>query len=600
MCGIVVGLSFGKLNKRDEDIRQRLLRYFTTELILATEERGKDATGAAVLFDDGKYYGLKRGERSTDYLAVFGESKERYGSLLKVWREHEAYSRVYLGHCRAGTVGDKEDNENNHPIKVGNLIGIHNGVIRNHKEIIENLGCKRDGEVDSEAIFRLFDHYTNKGKEPFTIDMIQSVVDRLEGQFAITLFNADNVSQVPVFRDGRPVEFVLLRKYGILLMVSELKFWNRIHYRYERMAHYYEELAGIKMPRFLQKGDIVKKMLPDDSAMIFDLTKKVDASTMIDDLGEYKKMERSNKMWQIKTTAASKSYHYGYQSPYEAAKKKADDEKKGDLKRRVFDRITRQYIIMDGDKELADDKSTTLPVDKEEKVAATAALATVNKADPEEPVTKEDKDDAPQKKSSVPIEIDDKTNYSESTVGKGTASAGAKDVTIVEVDMSQPPKEVIKAAKEAYDALPVKKKGYGNMEDIISAVDIKDEQTADSMGMVLVTNRTFKVNWQDGFMAGCMAAMETDDSDRGVHKAKQRESHIASLKSMILLLAKFYDSSKGAGNSNAFDKIVEQRMAQAVRHSKIELDIKEVSKLFNSHEQELIADVGEAIAKAKE
>jgi len=129
MCGIVVGLAFGKLNQRDEAMRQRLLRYFTTELLVATEERGRDATGAAILFDDGKYMGLKRGERVSDFLSVFGESKDCYGSLLKVWREHPSRSRIYLGHCRAGTTGDKEDNENNHPIKIGNLVGIHNGVI---------------------------------------------------------------------------------------------------------------------------------------------------------------------------------------------------------------------------------------------------------------------------------------------------------------------------------------------------------------------------------------------------------------------------------------------------------------------------------------
>jgi len=41
MCGIVVGLAFGKLNKRDEDVRQRLLRYFTTELLIATEDSSK-------------------------------------------------------------------------------------------------------------------------------------------------------------------------------------------------------------------------------------------------------------------------------------------------------------------------------------------------------------------------------------------------------------------------------------------------------------------------------------------------------------------------------------------------------------------------------
>ncbi len=139
MCGIVVGLSFGTLNKRDEAMRQRLLRYFTTELLVRTEERGKDATGAAILFDSGKYIGLKRGERAANFLGTFSEHREYYGGFLKVWREAEENVRIYLGHCRAGTIGDKEDNENNHPIKIGNLIGIHNGKITNHDTIFDKL-----------------------------------------------------------------------------------------------------------------------------------------------------------------------------------------------------------------------------------------------------------------------------------------------------------------------------------------------------------------------------------------------------------------------------------------------------------------------------
>jgi len=102
MCGIVVGLCFGKLNKKDEEIRQRLLRYFTTELMILTEDRGKDATGAAVLFNDGDFTGIKRGERVTDFLAKFSDTKDYYGSLLKVWRESDINknAKIFLGHCR--------------------------------------------------------------------------------------------------------------------------------------------------------------------------------------------------------------------------------------------------------------------------------------------------------------------------------------------------------------------------------------------------------------------------------------------------------------------------------------------------------------------
>lgn len=35
------------------------------------------------------------------------------------------------------------DNVNNHPIKVNEIIGVHNGTLENHNKIFTNLGCKR-------------------------------------------------------------------------------------------------------------------------------------------------------------------------------------------------------------------------------------------------------------------------------------------------------------------------------------------------------------------------------------------------------------------------------------------------------------------------
>ncbi|KKN06410.1 hypothetical protein LCGC14_1077500, partial [marine sediment metagenome] len=449
MCGIVVALAFGKLSEKDEIIRQGIMQYLTTELLIATEERGKDATGAAILFDDGKYAGLKRGQRATDYLSMFGESKEWYGSLLKIWREHKTHTRIYLGHCRAATVGDKEDNENNHPIKIGNLVGIHNGVIKNSDEIFKNLGCKRDGKVDSEAIFRLFEHYTNSGKEPFTTEMIQNIVNRLDGQFAITLFNADNPYQIPIFRDGRPVEFVLLKEFGILLILSEEKFWNKIHFRYARWPKYYPDLCGMDLPAFLNKKLIEKKSLPDDSAMIFDLTRQVTEDTTIDDLGEWSKIERNNKIWTATTTAAAThSSNRNYSSGYPYNKPTIPDDKKEDPKRRVFNKLTKKYTVKGGDTELQEDESAIISVDTDDKVkvekgtntkSTTTALVTT---DSEQGVgnDSEDKDTDEQKDSESSVDIDDKTTYAESKKSDDKIiDIDPKDIKITGVDMKQYP-----------------------------------------------------------------------------------------------------------------------------------------------------------------
>lgn len=603
MCGIVVGLAFGKLSQRDESMRQKLLRYFTTELMIATEERGKDATGAAVLFDDGKYMGIKRGEKVTNFLSTFAETKEHYGSLLKVWREHDQRARVYLGHCRAGTSGDKEDNENNHPIKIGNLIGIHNGQIKNHDIIFDKLGCKRDGKVDSEAIFRLFDHYTKSGKEPFTMGMIQNIVDRLDGQFAVTLFNADNLDQIPIFRDGRPVEFVLIRRYGILLMISELKFWDRVHFRYERMINYNNDLYNAKMPSFLDKDDVITKKMDDDTALIFDISKRMTDKTKVSDLCESKKMGRNEKIWKTKIA----SYNSGYnKSPVQEAWNKADDTKK----RRVFDKITKLYTVKVGDKVLENNKSTTLSVDKaeekgpEEKENKELVVTNLNKKKEEFK-----KDEEKETKSGTKIGLEDHTTYGVEDAKKNKPNDNGEiidvapediivvndDTTLTEVQMTTYSPEIIEAANAAYESLPRNQKGCGDLEELLDIIDIETKEKADMLGMALVGNRAIKRGWLQGYMNALVALSIPDD------KTRKREHHIAILKSLIMLMTKFYHKSKVGSTSRVstgFDAMVKKRLAQAALDNGKSIDMPELVKIFNQHDKQALKEVSDVISQA--
>jgi len=603
MCGIVVGLAFGKLSQRDESMRQKLLRYFTTELMIATEERGKDATGAAVLFDDGKYMGIKRGEKVTNFLSTFAETKEHYGSLLKVWREHNHRARVYLGHCRAGTSGDKEDNENNHPIKIGNLIGIHNGQIKNHDIIFDKLGCKRDGKVDSEAIFRLFAHYTKSGKEPFTMEMLQNIVDRLDGQFAITLFNADNLDQVPIFRDGRPVEFVLIRRYGILLMISELKFWDRVHFRYERMINYNSDLYNAKMPSFLDKDEVITKRMDDDTALIFDISKRMTDKTKVSDLCESKKMGRNEKIWKTKVASYNSGYH---KSPVQEAWNKADDTKK----RRVFDKITKMYVVKVGDKVLGGNKSTTLPVDKaeekgpEEEKSKALIVTNLNKKKEEFK-----KDEEKETKSGTKIGLEDHTTYGEEGDKKNKpddngeiTDVDPKDITVItddttltEVQMTIYQPEIIEAANVAYESLPREQKGCGDLEELLDIIDIETKEKADMLGMALVGNRAIKRGWLQGYMNALVELSIPDD------KTRKREQHIASLKSLIMLMTKFYHRSKVGSTSRVsteFDGMVKKRLAQSALDSGKSIDMLELTKIFNRHDKQALKEVSDIISQA--
>jgi glucosamine 6-phosphate synthetase-like amidotransferase/phosphosugar isomerase protein len=66
-----------------------------------------------------------------------------------------------LVHVRDYTKGHPSIHANNHPVRHGPVVGIHNGIIVNDDEILENFDCARaepEMTVDSEAIFALAAH----------------------------------------------------------------------------------------------------------------------------------------------------------------------------------------------------------------------------------------------------------------------------------------------------------------------------------------------------------------------------------------------------------------------------------------------------------
>lgn len=629
MCGIVGIIALGTLNKNDEEKRQRFMRFASTELLLRTDERGKDATGASILFADGNYAGIKRGEEATKWLAKFGNSQDYYGSLLKIWEEYDHPVKIFLGHCRKGTVGDKEDNGNNHPIKIGNIIGVHNGVINNDKEILEHLGCKRDGKVDSEMIFRLMHYLTNEGREPFTMPMLENLIARLTGAWAVMAFNADNLHQMPIFRDSRPIEFVLIKELSVLVVLSEIKFWGNFHFQYERTIFY----ARNKTLPSLLNMDIEKKTMPDDSALIIDLDYHCTKDTKIDDIWTWQKIRRDNKIW-TSHIALNKKSSVGVSSvssgqsmakvetstttaivvaDTKALETESEEDTVNKDKRRIFDSITKKYIVRKSNhpKKLKDSDSATisLTTDKDE------VYSNVPEENKEEEVKTKSTfvDDVEDQEASEQIIVEDYTDYedhmhvnSESNdlvkMENGSEDA-ATDVIVpevidkealTEVDMSVDNVELMALATKAYDALPIEEKGYSDMDPLLTDIDIKDEDMANQLGIKLVSNRVACIQWVRGFIHG----WKKRDKDLKPEEAKTklREKHISGLKSLVVILASYFSKSKETKNA----PIVLAEVAMDHLSKRPSFDMKNISGVFNAHEEDKIKDVEEIISVVAE
>jgi len=283
MCGIVGILSFNTV--KSEALRKEVAIRLFTDILQLTEERGKDATGIAALYTDGNFIGQKGNITATELLNDYEVAEDKYGGFVKVWREYKKKASVIIGHCRKSSVGNTLDNENNHPIKVGNLVGVHNGTLKNHEVIFEKLKCERKGQVDSEAIIRLFHKYTKNGKDPFTIDMIRNVVARLEGSYSVMVFNGNNPFQLATMSDQRPMKFALIRPLKLLIIASDKEFITKAIDGYNKAANFFDK----GLPTIL-RTDVSFDELRDREVALFYLDKDIDEKTNIQDLCDTEKI----------------------------------------------------------------------------------------------------------------------------------------------------------------------------------------------------------------------------------------------------------------------------------------------------------------------
>src|SRR6266568_8403886 len=154
-------------------------------LLAAIAERGADAVGYAYRAPGETY-------------ATIVKQRTPASELLDRVAVPQGANQL-LVHVRDYTKGHPSINANNHPVRHGPIVGIHNGIITNDDELLAPHSCARVEPrmtVDSEAIFALAAHSRNDAR----------ALEHLRGAMATGWMDERELGVVFVARgSGRPL-----------------------------------------------------------------------------------------------------------------------------------------------------------------------------------------------------------------------------------------------------------------------------------------------------------------------------------------------------------------------------------------------------------
>ena len=194
MCGIA-GYSLSESSSVDRTLAAQ-------SLLAGIAERGADAVGYAHRIPNGPIVVHKQRSGASELLDEVRVPVDAIEALV---------------HVRDYTKGHPSIAANNHPVRHGAVIGIHNGIIANDDELFEQRGWRRhepEMTVDSEAIFALAEESGNRAE----------ALEQLYGAMATAwmderrhglLFLARGVGRPLLVGRGRRVTFFASTKLGL-------------------------------------------------------------------------------------------------------------------------------------------------------------------------------------------------------------------------------------------------------------------------------------------------------------------------------------------------------------------------------------------------
>lgn len=169
-------------------------------LLRLLESRGKDAAGVAWHCDGDTYI-----------------TKNNVSGKVLAKQLQRNIGTTGIVHTRWATQGSPKVEHNNHPIDAHGVVGVHNGHISNDNELFKMVtGYKRQGEVDSEAVFALIAH----GPKEMTLK--QRLAEVRGGAALLWLRTADSKQRLHAARlTSSPLWFGQTAKGSVIFASTE-------------------------------------------------------------------------------------------------------------------------------------------------------------------------------------------------------------------------------------------------------------------------------------------------------------------------------------------------------------------------------------------
>ncbi len=194
MCGIAAILLYPQERTAAEWLA---IRDVFTRNLLFNEERGRAATGLAVVQSDGQVELFKAPYPACEFVEL-----PEYQRLLAAMGPK---TTLILGHTRLPTKGDPACEANNHPVHAGPVFGVHNGHIPNDDELFARFGYPRQGQVDSEIIFQMLAAVPPAADSGMYLSQILPRLILLQGQFTFLACDQRAPYRLLVLKHNNPL-----------------------------------------------------------------------------------------------------------------------------------------------------------------------------------------------------------------------------------------------------------------------------------------------------------------------------------------------------------------------------------------------------------